>query len=91
MGAALVANRLEEQQRIGDPPARVGIHPDELLVPGRDLVGVPVPGQPALVETGYAMNEGDLEVEARFRNRTTHRIAELGDDRLFGFKDGVGR
>ena len=48
--AALVADALEEQQRVVDAPAGVGVDPDVLLVLGRDLVRVAVPLEPALVE-----------------------------------------
>ena len=91
LGAALVAQALEEQQGVGDAPARVGLHADVLLVTGGHLVGVSVPFQPALVEHIGFLRERHLHMQARLGNRLAHGLAELGDDDLFGFGDRVQR
>ena len=69
LGAALVAQPLEEPQRIDDAPARVGVDPDEPLVLRRNLVGIAVPFEEPLVEVVGLLDERQLEVQARVRDR----------------------
>ena len=87
--AALVVHGLEVAQRVRDAPARVGVHPDVLLVLGRDLVGVAVELQPALVEAVHVLDEGHLEVQPGRRDQAPDRPAELGEDRLLGLRQRV--
>ena len=89
LGAALVAQSLEEEQGIGDAPARVGLDADVLLIARRHLVGVAVPFQPALFENVGLLGKRRLEVQAGLGNRLAHGFTELGDDDLFGFRDRV--
>ena len=89
--AALVAQALEEEQRVGDPPAGVGVDPDEPLVPGRHLVGVAVPFQEPLLEDVGPLDERNLEVQAGRDHRIADRLAELRQDDLLGLADGVDR
>ena len=84
LAAALVVHRLVEAQRVGDPPAGVGVDPDVLLVLGRDLVGVAVVLQPALVEAVHDLDERELEVQARGADEPADGAAELREDRLLG-------
>ena len=87
---ALVAQPLQELQRIDDAPAGVGVHPDEPLVLGRHLVGAPVPLEEALVEEVRGLDERHLEVQARRLDRAADRVAELRDDDLLGLAHLVG-
>ena len=87
---ALVPEPAEVEQRVGDPPARVGVDEDEALVLGGELGGVTVPLQEALVEAMHLLDEGQLEVEARRVHRVAHRSAELGLDDLLGLLHDVG-
>ena len=87
----LVTDGLVERQRIRDPPARIRIDPDEFLVFGRDLIRIPVPGKPALVEAQDFLNPWQLEVKSRFGDGVPDRLAELSDDHLFGLMHGKER
>ena len=87
--APLVAKPLEEEQRVTDAPARIGIDPDETLVLGRNLVGTAVPLQESFVEVIRILCERNLEVQSGSRDRLADRFAELGDDDLLRFIDDV--
>ena len=78
LGAALVAHGLVEAQRVGDPPAGVGVDPDVLLVPGRDLGGVAVVLEPALVEAVDVLDERHLQVQAGRLDEAAHRACRTG-------------
>jgi hypothetical protein len=91
LGSALVAQPLEEEQRVGDPPAGHGVDEDEALVAGGQLVGLAVPLEEALVEAVDLLDEGELEVQARLVDGVADRLTELGDDHLLGLVDHVDR
>jgi hypothetical protein len=90
-GPALVAHALHEEQRIGDAPAGGGVDRNELFAPGRDLIGVAIPGVEALVEAAHFLDEGQLEMQSGIGDGLADRRAELDDDGLLGLVDGVGR
>ncbi len=91
LGAAFVAQPLEEEQRIDDPPPGVGVDIEESFVFGRHLVGRAVPLEEPFVEEIGFLQERDLDFEARGHDRVAHRSAELGNDDLFGLVDDVER
>ena len=91
LGATLIAESLEEAQRIDNAPPGVGVDPDEPLVFRRNLVRIAVPFEEALVEVVGLLDEWQFEVQARVHNRCADRVAELGDDDLLRLTDDVRR
>ena len=89
LGPLFASQALEVQERIGDPPAGVGVDMDEPLVPGRHFVRVAIPFQEALVEVVGLPDEGDLEVQPGCGDRITLRVSELRDDHLVRLADDV--
>ena len=53
----LIAQPLEEQKRVDDPPPGVGVDPDETPVSRRHLVGVAVPFQEPLLKDISPLDE----------------------------------
>src|SRR5690606_20276175 len=85
--AGFIPHRSEELQRVRYPPARRGVDDDELAAECRDLADIAVPRQQPLVETPHFLDERYAPVQARLRDHTAYRFAELHDDALLGLVD----
>ena len=88
-GAKLAADRLHEEQRIGDAPAGHLIDQDELLVLGRNLRRQPVPFDEPFVKVVRLLDKRALEVQAGRGDRRSDRLPELGNDYLMSLGDHV--
>ena len=82
--AAFIFQTHEIGLGIVDPPARKGIDVNVGLVPGRDRDRLAVPFQEPLIDSIHLLDEGQLEMQSRVRDRLAHRFAELGHDHLLG-------
>ncbi len=89
-GDALVAQALEEQQRVDDLVAREGIDHEPLLVGGDHLLAGGVDIENALVEELDVLDERDLELQTRLGDDAL-RIAEFEHERLLRLADGEQR
>ena len=90
LGAALVAQSLEEQDRILDPPARVGRPPRCTSCRAVGIwLGSPSHSSQRLSNSFTSCANGTLKCRPGCVIGVADRLAELGDDRLFRLGHGV--
>jgi hypothetical protein len=80
--AAFVADRLEEAQRVGNPPAGVGSDPQCFCPVGS--LGSPSYSSQRLSRSDAHLDERRLHVQGRRRDDAADGAAELGDQPLLG-------
>ena len=90
LAPSIDADRLIEPQRIVDPVAREGIDHEPLLVGGDHFLRRRVEIEDALVEIDHAVDQRQLEVQARLGD-DAHRLAEPDHQRLLRLVDGEQR
>ena len=76
-------------ERVVDAPAPKGVHDDIKLVAGRHLAGPAIPLKDSLINAVDRLDKGHLAVETGPAHRLADGLAELGDDDLFLFGDGI--
>ncbi len=89
LGAAFVAQLLIEGEGVFNAPAAKGVHNDVNFVLGGHSGGRAIPLEDALFEAIDRLNERGLEMKTGLDNRFPDGFAELGDDDLLPFTDGV--
>jgi hypothetical protein len=89
MGPSLIPQSLEENKRITDSPASIGVNPNEFFVFCRNLIGISVPFQPALFKVVGFLDKGDFQVQSWLGDGISHRSSKLGDNDLLCFRHNV--
>ena len=90
LSTAFVTKPKEILFGVHDAPPGKGVDLDIGLILGRHFVGLAVPGKNASFNGVDLLDEWDLEVQTGTGHGVTHGFAELRNDGLFGFMDGVG-
>ena len=91
MSSSFIPHSLEEDKRVTDSPASIGINPYVFFIFCGNFVGISIPFQPAFFKFVGYLDERNFHMQPRLCNGIADGFPELRDDHLVCLRNDVER